>query len=329
MAQYSDVNLAELPRERCAGLSVAPPKFMGLTEFMNTKFPPPDDLLHPILQRSGSLMIHGPTGAGKTHFAVGISVACCTGGKFLRYQATKPVGVLFADFECQAATIQNRFATALKTVGKELIAPLRICTPDLNYPEPMPDLATPEGQEAFDFIVDDACEVIVIDNLSTAMRAGPENESETWTALQRFVLKHRAAGRAVVLIQHEGKRAESGARGHSRQLDILDVVVQLKRPANFVSSDGARFEVHNRKNRHHSGDSLAAFEAHLIRRPDGCPGWTITELERSNFEIAAELFDMGSCAKDVASELHVSVSQAYRYRKKLGLPAEKPTRGKK
>ena len=56
---------------------------------MNTDFPPPDDILHPILQRRGSLMIHGPTGAGKTHFAVGLAVACSTGGQFLRYQATE------------------------------------------------------------------------------------------------------------------------------------------------------------------------------------------------------------------------------------------------
>ena len=192
----------------------------------------------------------------------------------------------------------------------------------------MPDLATPEGQEAFDSIVDESIQVIVIDNLSTAMRAGTENESETWIYLQRWVLKHRAAGRAVILIQHEGKNPESGARGHSRQQDILDVVVQLKRPADFSNSDGARFEVHYRKNRHHSGDSLIPFEAQLTEGLDGMPNWTMKNLEQGNLDKAAELFDMKMSAKEVANELGLSVAHAYRLRQRLGLSNKQSKRRK-
>lgn len=50
-----------------------------------------------------------------------------------------------------------------------------------------------------------------------------------------------------MFIHHAGK---SGAqRGTSKREDVLDTVVALKRPGDYVTSQGARFEVHFEKAR--------------------------------------------------------------------------------
>ena len=78
----------------------------------------------------------------------------------------------------------------------------------------LPDLGTREGQAAIDAEVGDA-EVLFIDNLSTLVRRGKENEGEGWLPVQEWALRHRRAGRSVVFLHHAGKGGAQ--RGTSRR----------------------------------------------------------------------------------------------------------------
>ena len=68
----------------------------------------------------------------------------------------------------------------------------------------LPDLAMPEGQRAFDDAIGDA-ELVIMDNISTLVRAGKENEAESWQSVQDWALVHRRAGRAILFAHHAGK----------------------------------------------------------------------------------------------------------------------------
>ena len=82
-------------------------------------------------------------------------------------------------------------------------------------------------------------DLIVIDNISTLVRTGCENESDSWRPVQEWGLQQRRAGRAVLFVHHTNK---SGAqRGTSSREDLLDTVISLSRPLDYESGDGARF----------------------------------------------------------------------------------------
>jgi hypothetical protein len=88
--------------------------------------------------------------------------------------------------------------------------------------------------------------------------------------MQAWLLRLRRIGKTVLLIHHAGQG--ENARGTSKREDVLDTVISLKRPENYLPSEGARFEVHLTKARSVSGEGAQPFEAKLVPR-DGAPVW--------------------------------------------------------
>jgi putative DNA primase/helicase len=65
--------------------------------------------------------------------------------------------------------------------------------------------------------------------------------------LANWLLRLRRKGVAVLLIHNAGVNGKQ--RGTSRREDALDLVIGLRRPADYSSEQGARFEVHIEKAR--------------------------------------------------------------------------------
>jgi hypothetical protein len=146
----------------------------------------------------------------------------------------------------------------------------------------LPDLGTAEGRAALDACIGDA-ELIILDNLSTLLRSGRENEADDWGGFQAWLLDQRRQGRTILLVHHAAKGGQQ--RGTSRREDALDVVVALRKPDDYSPDQGARFEVHFEKARHFSGPDARPFEASM----DPSGGWRDTDLsnEREDDRIAA------------------------------------------
>ena len=169
----------------------------------------------------------------------------------------------------------------------------------------LPDLATEHGQAWIDERVADA-EVIIGDNISTLVRSGKENEAEAWLPVQSWALRHRRAGRSVILLHHAGK---------SRREDVLDTVMSLRRPADYQPDQGARFEVHFEKARGFYGDEAKPFEARYEIRDAGAL-WTRTEIvDAERARVVAALKD-GMSIREAAEELGIHRSKVERLRKK-------------
>jgi predicted DNA-binding protein (UPF0251 family) len=160
-----------------------------------------------------------------------------------------------------------------------------------------------------DAVLGDA-EVIIFDNVSTLFRTGQENESQSWVAVQNWLLKLRREGRSVVIIHHTGKGKEQ--RGTSKREDVLDVVLNLREPSDYEPSEGARFEVHFEKARGLSGtDAVSPFEAKLEIR-DGQVNWTMREIEDARLSEILELKKDGMSVRKIAAELGLSKSAVQR-----------------
>ncbi len=280
-------------------------------ELLKTKFAVRERYLPWLLKQSVN-MIHAWRGTGKTHVAFGIAYALATKNKFLTWQATKKVKVLYIDGELAVTEVQERLQEiVLSAPGREIPDSLDWITPDLQL-EGMPDLSTVKGQTKIDALIGET-EVIIIDNLSCLVRGdGNENDADSWSSVQEWALKHKREGRSIVFIHHSGKGGSQ--RGTSKKEDIMDVVMSLKQPKDYKSTDGAYFEVHYEKKRNIRGKDAEPFTAKLISE-FGPQTWEVRSLQESTRDQVCKMDDEGFTPKEICAALGISKALVSRYLK--------------
>jgi putative DNA primase/helicase len=298
------------------------PLSISADDFLSKAIPPRRKLLSPWLPSSGLAMVHAWRGVGKTHFAIGAAVACSTAGAFLKWTAERPCRVLYVDGEMSAADMQARIRAALAAA-----APLpdvdyfRLITPDL-LPDGagVPNLQTLDGQAAIEPDLKGR-DLVVFDNVATLFRtAEDQNAAGSWLQAQDYILSLRRRGIAVLLVDHDNK--SGGNRGTSAKHDVLDTVIQLKEPSDYVSSQGARFEVHFSKHRGFRGRDAASFEAQLMEHA-GQAIWTIRDAEDAELDRYAELVAAGLKDRDIRDEMGIGGSRLARLKSTLKSGSEK------
>ncbi|MDW7774368.1 MAG: bifunctional DNA primase/polymerase [Desulfobulbaceae bacterium] len=282
-------------------------------EFLEHDFPPRTNILSPWLPSQGIAMIHAYRGVGKTHFSIGVACAVATGGKFLKWEAPAPAGVLFIDGEMPGAVLQERIVAALAAIEDLADLSLKIITPDLQE-NGMPDISTIQGQQQLEPHITAEIRLIVLDNISTLCRSSEENKGDAWLPVQEWALRMRARGISVLLIHHDGKGGQQ--RGTSRKEDVLDTVIQLKHPADYSPDHGALFEVHFRKARGIYGEDVKPFEASLQTNEQGLPTWMIKSIEDSTYMKVVAMLKDGMTQTETATELGISKSAVHKHKSK-------------
>ena len=288
-------------------------RVIDINELLQMNLPKRENILEPWLPRQGLAMIHAPRGVGKTHISLGIAYAVASGSSFLGWQVKEPRGVLFIDGEMPANSLQDRLASIVAASDKEPQATFQIITPDLQE-FGVPDLSTVEGQEVINNYITDEIDLIILDNLSTLVRSGKENEGESWQPVQTWALQQRAKGKSALFIHHSGKSGLQ--RGTSRREDVLDTVITLKRPPDYSPEEGAKFEVHFEKTRGTFGEEVAPFEAKLQEDLNGNAMWTTRSLELTTFDKIVAMTNEGLSQKDITIELEINKSTVSRHVRK-------------
>lgn len=289
-----------------------PLKVLDLHSFLAENIPPRAHLLCPILPEQGLVMLFAERGVGKTFTALAMAYAVASGGKVFDWYATRPQPVLYIDGEMPAGTMQQRLASIVASSEEE--APsgyFRVLTPDLQGDLLMPNLATEEGQEAIGPHLE-GVKLVVIDNIATLCRHGRSNDEESWKPVQDWVLSLRRCGVSVLLVHHASKNGSQ--RGTSAKEDILDTVIQLRRPSDYETGEGARFEVHLTKARGIVGEDAEPFEARLSIC-DGISTWETKSLELGQVERIRELAPNTS-QREICEELGLSKGKLSRLCKK-------------
>ena len=320
--------------EMATGTDREPLVKISVEDFLNKALPAREAVLSPWLLTQSLNMIHAWRGIGKTHVALGIAYAVASGGTFLGWSAPKPRKVLYIDGEMPATALQERLARITMAASVEPVADfLHLVTPDLQRGA-MPDLATAEGQDAVNAILDDT-ELVVLDNLSCLARSGGrENDAESWLPVAQWALELRTRGRSVLFIHHSAKGGQQ--RGTSKREDLLDTVLRLKEPTDYRHGEGARFEVHYEKARNLHGEATRPIEAQLLGEDaSGQARWTFEPVEETTFDRVVQLANEGRSCADIAKELGCNRSTAFRHRSRAAAEglirkaADKPIRGKR
>jgi putative DNA primase/helicase len=285
---------------------------LSAAEFLELELPVREMVLGPWLPEKGLALIHAFRGIGKTHLALSIAYAVACGGSLLGFRASAPRKVLYLDGEMPAKTMQTRLAATIAGFGPQPPDPsyFRILSSDITEAG-LPDLGTKEGQAEIDAVIRDA-EFITMDNISTLVRSGKENEAEGWLPVQGWALAHRRAGRSLLFVHHDGKTGLQ--RGTSRREDVLDTVIGLRRPTDYSPDQGARFEVHYEKARGLYGEDAQPFEARYEER-DGAALWTRTEITDVDLMHVIEALHSGMSIRDTATDLGISKGKVERLKK--------------
>lgn len=262
-------------------------------------------------------------GIGKTLFAQTIAALVAYGGRTLDLHAEEPSRVLYIDGEMREVDIQSRFRMISKGLrinpqmslaGQDRGGGLTLICAD-GQDSYLPRVDTVEGQAAIEPYVAEA-DVVVFDSRSTLFDSEGEKDPTAWQPAQDYLLSLRRQGKTAVLIHHANR--QGGARGISKTEDILDTVIKLSRPEDYVASQGARFQVEFEKARGLYGAVAAPFVASF----GGEDGWQGEQASRP--ETPAERLLAYLATAEQVGESPSSASKAITgagLKKKAGLEA--------
>lgn len=283
---------------------------VSTNDFINMELPERRELLSPWLPEQGLAMVHAERGIGKTFFGLSCAYAVATGGEFLNFKAPEAKPVLYIDGEMPASAMQIRLMQlSITNDSREPL--LDIITPDLQPKnQGSINIGDPVYQESLKPYIEQAS-LIVVDNISTLVRGGKENESESWLPAQEWALQQRAQGRSVLWVHHSGKGGRQ--RGTSRREDVLDTSISLRRPPDYRPEQGAVFEIHFEKSRGFTGEDAQPLEASMEIDPRGRQVWCHRSLESSTYDRCCDLANEGLKNQEIVIELGINKSNVSRH----------------
>ncbi len=270
----------------------------------------PERKQHLAWLKEGSLaMVFGPRGIGKTMLQLGLTAGLVTGTKFLAWNVSAPVGVLYVDGEMPLDELRSRTKALLTTPPK---APLRFLTSEVVYNKTQRDLTLTSAavQEEITATLDahPDIRVVILDNISSLFVGIDEDRKRDWEPINAWLVRLRHRGLSVVLVHHAGKGGNQ--RGTSGREDALDVVIQLDRPSQYDPREGCHFELRFTKTRSVKGDDVTPLDIRLTEEA-GHVQLNFKPLEDSKQDQVKRLLDAGlTSPSDVAAELDISKGYA-------------------
>lgn len=183
-----------------------------------------DWLLEPFIARARGHSLYALAKAGKSLWMLDVAARLATGRPILDRLGGHPIHVLYLDLEMTQDDVRERLL--------EMGYGPTIDMSHLHYYS-LPSLAPLDtaigGAEVFELAQLHAAELVIIDTLSRTV-VGAENDADTLTAFFRYTgLPLKAAGIAVVRLDHAGKDLTKGMRGTSAKTNDVDVVWEMER----------------------------------------------------------------------------------------------------
>lgn len=304
---------------------------VSLRNLLEMEIPEREWIAYPFIQEKSLTILYAQRGIGKTYFAITLGMAIASGKNVCNFTIPKSRAVLYIDGEMTGRDFKDRITNlgfGMDLCNTDTFDRFKILSNDLSE-STLPNIGTPKGQEQITALLGD-CELIIIDNLSALCSFGKENEAESWTPMQMWLIELKRSGKSVLLIDHSGKDPEHGNRGTSKKQDIMDAVVSLEKPASYNITDGAKFVMRYQKSRNVAGSILkpVGFQLETVGE-QGFVSWsefkvtepadqTKREAEKARkLELVRDLRSQGKSYRDIAKETGIDKSTVGELAKQL------------
>jgi hypothetical protein len=273
-------------------------------DFCSLKLQPSTYLVEGLIKCPAMLELFSWRGVGKTMFALGLCNAIASGSSFLKWSAPSATPALYIDGELDGDELQRR----LSFLGAANNDKLKVLCCDM-LDEPFPHLATARAQRIIEDRLGDA-RFLCLDNLSALAPSSNEQEGADWILIQAWLKSLKRQGISTAFLHHAGHAGH--ARGTTRREDLLDIVIELKHPADHKASEGLRLEINFNKTRRFLGALAEPLEASLTTGLDGQCLWTYRDLEDARVAQIVELKAAGKSWRQIEDATGIAKSTAQR-----------------
>lgn len=180
-------------------------------------------LLEPLIPAGGQTVIYSKPKVGKSLLMLEVAAALAAGRSCLGNAPADPIRVLYVDHENRLRADVRKRLRDMQYEPQHLDNLVM-----LSFPR-MAKLDTHEGGlELFLEAERHQARLVIIDTVSRTIQ-GEENANDTWIAFYAQTgSRLKAAGIAMVRLDHTGKDPERGQRGGSAKSGDVDMVWQLK-----------------------------------------------------------------------------------------------------
>ncbi len=194
------------------------------------------------LPKNSIVMIHGSAGCGKTYFLCDFLYKLSLGQNIGGSDIPNTAKVLYIDFELSRFETARRHQQLIKQYGKSKnwfsLNPSFAQT-DTLYTWSLADKEF--VGDLLETIRDFKSDIVVIDSARSSMLSTgfKENDAESWSPLNDFMMKVRNMGKSVVYIHHDSKAGNySGSTASITNIDIeLHIKKKGKEKTNEIITD--------------------------------------------------------------------------------------------
>lgn len=267
------------------------------------------------LDEGALTLVYAGRGRGKTRFSLGLSIALVQGQSFLGWPCGQAAGVLYVDGEMPMRGLQD----LVKKMSPTPLDDLYLLTSEHFFKTYSYDLRLTDSthRQLIDRILDELPDVklLVLDNISTLFSGISEDKKQDWEPINTWLIQLRHRGLAVILVHHAGKTGDQ--RGTSAREDILDTVIQLAEPPNYVATDGCHFYLHFTKSRFAAGDAVTSLDVRTVETDDAMTFVYQPVAEDHKHQVRNLLMEGVTRPVDIAGELGISKGYASKLKKHI------------
>jgi putative DNA primase/helicase len=283
-------------------------------DLMSLQIPKRRYLLENLISTHSITLINGFRGDGKSWLAASIANEVASGGRLGPWEVMKVAKVLYIDGEMDIETTQDR----VKRLNSARSIPLNLYI----YPESYAfrigmdtaNLLDPKWRDRIhEFIIKTDIRLLILDNLASLAPGIDENAKMEFDPINRWMLELRFHGVSIVMVHHLGKSGNQ--RGTSAHEDHADVILQLRKPKKYESTDGCKFVIAPTKDRTNVTGG-EAYTLQLMDLQDGGAKLDVVE-DSSGDKATMALIEHPEMNEKEARALGISRATFYRAKKDM------------
>ncbi len=267
--------------------------------------PPRDYLSGEVISTTSRILIVGPTGIGKTLFALDWAAAMAAGADFLGWQGRRRSRVMYLDGEMSSETFKERVELIGDRYGDDI--ELFGYNRDVLSPDEMPPLNTDVGRAWLWREIETVKPDVIFFDSIMCLLAGTMSEEEGWSIIKDLLLQISSRRIAQVWLHHTGHDASKSYGTKTREWQ-MEAVIMLSKLDNddAPTEQSAAFNLKFDKARNKTPKNYEQFAAKIVRATES--GFVAEEGLASKAKATSEVEIIRRAFLDAYSNLAESVT---------------------